>query len=194
MICCSTWPGTWCPSDPIGANRAPSNADPKLIRCSTNRAVASSKSPTAAATGKADPAIIVTLTKGHSGRFLILAYWALLRRPDAESAPDAPRPGDLGSSRPAPDSVVHVFAVDITPPAWLQFVRRQQSVQPKQIMDYEEKTRVITKLMQSNPEETTRLERHYEEMVAAYARREKTAQEQMEHLIAEIAKLKGQGD
>jgi hypothetical protein len=48
--------------------------------------------------------------------------------------------------------------------------------------------------MQSNPEETTRLERHYEEMVAAYARREKTAQEQMEHLIAEIAKLKGQGD
>ncbi len=79
-------------------------------------------------------------------------------------------------------------------PAWLQFVGRQQSVQPKQIMDYEEKTRVITKLMQSNPEETTRLERHYEEMVAAYARREKTAQEQMEHLIAEIAKLKGQGD
>jgi hypothetical protein len=86
------------------------------------------------------------------------------------------------------------FAIDITRPAWLQFVRRQQSVQPKQIMDYEEKTRVITKLMQSNPEETTRLERHYEEMVAAYARREKTAQEQMEHLIAEIAKLKGQGD
>ena len=30
-------------------------------------------------------------------------------RPDTESAPDALRPGDLGSSRPAPDSVVHVF-------------------------------------------------------------------------------------
>ena len=33
------------------------------------------------------------------------------RRPDTESAPDALRPGYLGSSRPAPDSVVHVFRV-----------------------------------------------------------------------------------
>ena len=33
------------------------------------------------------------------------------RRPDTESAPDALRPGYLGSSRPAFDSVVHVFRV-----------------------------------------------------------------------------------
>jgi hypothetical protein len=103
--------------------------------------------------------------------------------------------GSIKSLKPTPGGrFSSAFAVDITRPAWLQFVRRQQSVQPKQIMDYEEKTRVITKLMQSNPEETTRLERHYEEIVATYARREKTAQGQMEHLIAEIAKLKGQGD
>src|SRR5260221_5920573 len=65
--CCSTSPATWFPSDPIAANPARSNTGPKPIRCSTNRADASSKSPTAAATGKEEPAIIEALTKGHSG-------------------------------------------------------------------------------------------------------------------------------
>jgi branched-chain amino acid transport system substrate-binding protein len=55
---------------------APSNTGPKLIRCSTNRAVVSSKSPTAAATGKTDPAIIVTLTKRHSGLTKIVVFRA----------------------------------------------------------------------------------------------------------------------
>ena len=67
------WPGIWFPSDPTVVSHAPSNAAPNLIRYSTNRAVASSKSPTAATTGKADPAIIEALTNRHSGRFLILA-------------------------------------------------------------------------------------------------------------------------
>src|ERR1035437_8982887 len=66
-ICCSTSHGIWFPSDPTGANRAPSNAAQSPIPCSTNRDDGSSKSPTAVATGKADPAIIEALTNRHSG-------------------------------------------------------------------------------------------------------------------------------
>ena len=57
---------------PNRRNHARSNTGPNPIRCSTNRAIALWKSPTAATTGKAVPAIIEGLTKGHSGRFLVL--------------------------------------------------------------------------------------------------------------------------
>ena len=64
--CCSTSRATWSAIAPTAKNLGPSNADPNPIRCSINRAATSWKSPTAAATGKAAPAIIAALTKGHS--------------------------------------------------------------------------------------------------------------------------------
>ena len=131
---------------------------------------------------------------GFNSKGSARASRAVRRAPASNVFPQCSRRGANWKSFRKVKGFSSAFAVDIIRPVWLQFVRRQQSVQPKQIMDYEEKTRVITKLMQSNPEETTRLERHYEEIVATYAHREKTAQGQMEHLIAEIAKLKGQGD
>jgi Tfp pilus assembly major pilin PilA len=58
-------------------------------------------------------------------------------------------------------------------------------------MNYEEKSQVVAKLMKSNPDETAKLEKHYEELTAANARREKADQERIEHLMDEVARLKG---
>ncbi|MGA2246470.1 MAG: hypothetical protein ABSH48_15855, partial [Verrucomicrobiota bacterium] len=49
-----------------------------LIRYSTNHAASSWKSPIVADIGKADPANIKTLTKGHSGRFSLFALSLLI--------------------------------------------------------------------------------------------------------------------
>ena len=73
-IYCSTWRVIWCVAGRTARNHARSNTGPNPIRCSTNRAIALWKSPTAATTGKAALAIIEGLTKGHSGQFLILTY------------------------------------------------------------------------------------------------------------------------
>jgi hypothetical protein len=64
----STWPATWSATGPTVWNRGPSSVGPSPILCSTSLDAGSRKSPIATATGKAVPAIIETLTKGHSGR------------------------------------------------------------------------------------------------------------------------------
>ena len=65
--CCSTSRATWSAIGPTAKNLGPSSAAQNPTHCSINRAAASWKSPTAAATGKVAPAIIEALTKGHSG-------------------------------------------------------------------------------------------------------------------------------
>jgi hypothetical protein len=58
----------------IEENPVPSSDDQSRIPCLIDHATGSWKSLTAAAMGKADPEMIETLTKRHSGRFLILSY------------------------------------------------------------------------------------------------------------------------
>jgi len=70
--CCSTWPGTWYAIGLTAPSPGPSSAAPNPTPCSTSPAGVSSKSLIAAAIGKAAPAIFGALTKGHSGRFLVL--------------------------------------------------------------------------------------------------------------------------
>jgi len=74
-IYCSTWRAIWSLAGQTARSHARSNTGQNPIRCSTNRAIALWKSPTAATTGKAALAIIEGLTKGHSGQFLILTYF-----------------------------------------------------------------------------------------------------------------------
>jgi hypothetical protein len=64
--CCLTSRAISSATAPTAKNLGRSNTGPNLTHYSINRAAASLKSPTAAATGKAAPAIIAPLTKGHS--------------------------------------------------------------------------------------------------------------------------------
>src|SRR5882762_10362519 len=65
-IYCPTWLGIRSATAPSAQNLAPSNVGLNPIRCSIDRVESSWKSPTAVAIGKAAPAIIDALTKGHS--------------------------------------------------------------------------------------------------------------------------------